>query len=65
MEQQERYLFFDGTPESGTTLFTARTIGTANDTVDRTIPQNGVLFASGLSISYTLDVADMMTFFYT
>ena len=57
--------FFDGTPESGTTLFTARTIGTANDTVDRTIPQNGVLFASGLSISYTLDVADMMTFFYT
>ena len=31
--------FIDGTPESGTTLFTARTIGTANDTVDRKYPQ--------------------------
>ena len=57
--------FIDGTPESGTTLFTARTIGTANDTVDRTIPSEGVVFANGMSVSYTLDHADMMTFFFS
>ena len=57
--------FIDGTPESGTTLFTARTIGTANDTVDRTIPSEGVVFTSGMSVSYTLDHADMMTFFFS
>ena len=57
--------FFNGTPESGTALFTARTIGTANDTVDRTIPAEGILFASGMSVSYTLDHTDMMTFFFT
>ena len=56
--------FIDGTPESGTTLFTARTIGTANTTTDRTIPEEGVLFASGMTVSYTLDHADMMTFFF-
>ena len=57
--------FIDGTPESGTTLFTARTIGTANDTVDRTIPSEGVVFINGMSVSYTLDHADMMTFFFS
>ena len=57
--------FFNGTPESGTALFTARTIGTANDTVDRTIPSAGILFGSGMSVSYTVDHADMMTFFFT
>ena len=57
--------FVNGTPESGSTLFTARTIGTANDAVDRTIPSDGVLFGSGMSVSYTLDHADMMTFFFT
>jgi hypothetical protein len=57
--------FINGTPESGSTLFTARTIGTANDVVDRTIPAEGLLFASGMSVSYTLDHADMMTFFFT
>jgi hypothetical protein len=56
--------FIDGTPESGTTLFQARTIGTANTTTDRTIPEEGVLFASGMTVSYTLDHADMMTFFF-
>lgn len=56
--------FVNGTPESGTTLFTARTIGTANTTVDRTIPEEGVLFNNGMSVSYTLDHADMMTFFH-
>ena len=57
--------FVNGTPESGSTLFTARSIGTANDAVDRTIPSDGVLFGSGMSVSYTLDHADMMTFFFT
>ena len=57
--------FIDGTPESGTTLFTARTLGTANDTVDRTIPSEGVVFVNGMSVSYTLDHADMMTFFFS
>jgi len=56
--------FINGTPESGTTLFKSRTIGTANETIDRTIPANGILFESGLSISYTLDHADMITIFY-
>ena len=56
--------FVDGTPEDGTTLFKARTIGTANTATDRTIPEEGVLFASGMSVSYTLDHADMMTFFF-
>ena len=56
--------FFNGTPESGTALFKARTIGTANQTIDRSVPEEAVLFASGTSVSYTLDVADMMTFFY-
>ena len=56
--------FFNGPPESGTALFKARTIGTANQTIDRSVPEEGVLFASGMSVSYTLDVADMMTFFY-
>ena len=57
--------FINGTPESGTTLFSSRTIGTANDVVDRTIPAEGLLFGSGMSVSYTLDHADMMTFFFT
>ena len=56
--------FYDGAPEDGTVLFKARTIGTANTAIDRTIPEQGVLFASGMSVQYTLDVADMMTFFY-
>lgn len=57
--------YYNGAPEDGTVLMTARTIGTANETVDRTIPANGVLFASGLSVQYTLDVTDMLTIFYT
>mgnify|MGYP003141279087 CR=1 FL=1 len=56
--------FINGTPESGTTLFKSRTIGTANDTVDRTIPSQGVLFDSGASVKYTLDTADNITVFY-
>ena len=56
--------FINGTPESGTTLFKSRTIGTANTTVDRTIPSEGVLFNNGGSVKYTVDVADNITVFY-
>jgi len=56
--------FYDGAPEDGTVLFTTRTIGTANTNIDRTIPENGVLFASGMTVQYTLDVTDMLTVFY-
>ena len=56
--------FINGTPESGTTVFKSRTIGTANTVVDRTIPSEGVLFESGMSVKYTVDVADMITFFH-
>ena len=56
--------FYNGAPEDGTVLFTARTIGTANDTVDRTIPSEGVLFDSGMVVEYTVDVTDMLTIFY-
>jgi hypothetical protein len=56
--------FIDGSPEDGTVLFKARTIGTDNTTLDRTIPQNGILFESGLSIRYTVGTIDMMTFFF-
>ena len=56
--------FINGTPESGTTLFKSRTIGTANTTVDRTIPSQGVLFDNGASVKYTVDTADNITVFY-
>ena len=54
----------DGTPESGTVLFKARTIGTDNTTLDNTIPDEGILFKSGLSIKYTVGTIDMMHFFF-
>ena len=57
--------FYSGAPEDGTVLMTARTVGTANETVDRTIPANGVLFSSGMVVQYTVDVTDMLTVFYT
>ena len=56
--------FINGTPESGTTLFKSRTIGTDNTTLDRTIPEEGVLFDSGMSVKYTIATIDMMTFFH-
>ena len=56
--------FINGAPEDGTTIFKARTIGTANTTTDRTIPSEGVLFENGLTIKYTLDVVDMLTVFH-
>ena len=56
--------FVNGAPEDGTVLFKARTIGTDNTTIDRTIPENGILFDEGLSIKYTVGTIDMMTFFF-
>ena len=56
--------YFNGTPESGTALFKSRTIGTDNTTIDRTIPDQGVLFEDGMSVQYTLVTIDMMTFFH-
>ena len=56
--------FINGTPESGTTLFKSRTIGTANTTIDRSIPSEGVLFENGGCVKYTVDVADNITIFY-
>ena len=56
--------FYDGTPESGTVLFKARTIGTDNATVNMNIPDEGVLFADGAVVEYTVATIDMMTFFY-
>ena len=56
--------FINGTPESGTTLFKSRTIGTANTTKDFSIPSEGVLFSRGACVKYTVDVADNITIFY-
>lgn len=56
--------FINGAPEDGTTLFKSRTIGTDNTTVDRTIPEQGVLFDNGMSVQYTIATIDMMTFFH-
>jgi len=56
--------FINGTPESGTTLFKSRTIGTANTTKDFSIPSEGVLFENGACVKYTVDVADNITIFY-
>ncbi len=56
--------FINGTPESGTTLFKSRTIGTANTTKDFSVPAEGVLFSNGACVKYTVDVADNITVFY-
>ena len=56
--------YFNGTPESGTNLFQSRTIGTDNTTVDRTIPAEGVLFDSGMSVKYTVGTIDKLTVFF-
>lgn len=56
--------YFNGTPESGTSLFKSRTIGTDNTTLDRTIPEEGILFDNGMSVKYTVGTIDMMTFFH-
>ena len=55
---------FKNTSPAGTTLFKAKTIGTDNTTIDRTIPAEGVLFDAGMYVTYTVGTIDMMTFFY-
>jgi hypothetical protein len=45
-------------------LFKARTIGTDNTTLDNTIPDEGVVFDSGMYVVYTIATVDMMNFFY-
>ena len=57
--------YFNGTPETGSSLFQSRTIGTDNTTVDRTIPADGVLFKSGMSVKYTVGTIDKVTVFFT
>jgi|TARA_X000001382_G_scaffold90355_1_gene64977 hypothetical protein len=56
--------FIDGTPESGSVLFKAQTIGTDHTTIDNTIPEQGILFKDGLSIKYTKGTIAMMSFFF-
>ena len=56
--------FYDNTPEDGSVLFKSRTVGTDNTTVDRTIPEDGILFPNGMVVQYTGATIDMMTFFY-
>jgi hypothetical protein len=56
--------FFNGTPDSGTTIFKAQTIGTDNSTVDNTIPDEGMLFKSGLSVKYTVATVVLMNVFF-
>jgi len=57
--------FFDGTPEDGTEIFSARTIGTDNQTIDNTIPDEGILFPNGLSVVYTVGTIDRMNIFFS
>ena len=56
--------FYNNTPEDGSVLFKSRTVGTDNTTVDRTIPEDGILFPDGMVVQYTVATIDMMTFFY-
>lgn len=56
--------FYNGSPEDGTILMKSRTIGTDNTTVDRTVPENGVLFNNGLVVQYSIGIIDMMTMFH-
>ena len=57
--------FYNGDPnDGGSALFKARTIGTDNTTLDNTIPDEGVVFDSGMYVVYTIATVDMMNFFY-
>lgn len=57
--------FVNGDPnDGGSALFKARTIGTDNTTLDNTIPDEGVVFDSGMYVVYTIATVDMMSFFY-
>ena len=52
-------------PESGTVIFKARTLGTDNTLINDTfIPGEGVLLKDGAVVQYTVATIDLMTFFY-
>ena len=57
--------FYNGTPESGSEVFSARTIGTDNTTIDNTIPDEGILFPNGMTMVYTVGTIDRMNIFYS
>jgi len=56
--------FYNGTPEDGTIFFKAQTIGTDNTTIDNTIPDEGILFGSGLAIAYTVATVVLANIFF-
>lgn len=57
--------FYNGTPESGTIVFKAQTIGTDHATVDNTIPDEGLLFKDGLALAYTVATVSLMNIFHS
>ena len=56
--------FYNGTPESGTIIFKAQTLGTDNTTIDNTIPDEGILFGSGLTVGYTVATVVLANIFF-
>ena len=56
--------FINGTPESGTIIFKAQTLGTDNTTIDNTIPDEGLLFSSGLTVGYTVATVVLANIFF-
>ena len=56
--------FHNGTPESGTIIFKAQTLGTDNTTIDNTIPDEGILFGSGLTVGYTVATVVLANIFF-
>lgn len=57
--------FYNGTPESGTIVFKAQTIGTDHATVDNTVPDEGLLFKDGLALAYTVATVSLMNIFHS
>ena len=57
--------FYNGTPESGTIVFKAQTIGTDHATVDNTVPDEGLLFVDGLALAYTVATVSLMNIFHS
>ena len=56
--------FHNGTPENGTIIFKAQTLGTDNTTIDNTIPDEGILFGSGLTVGYTVATVVLANIFF-
>jgi len=57
--------FYNGAPESGTIVMKNQTIGTDHTTVDNTIPDEGLLFADGLTVAYTVATVSLMNVFHS